>query len=88
MNIKIQQQKYFRYRGISIFIGDVGIISGITFITLLFVVCMYSNVMSLPAKIVLMVIGCSVYGTGLVVAMEGDRRIGYFKCKKVMSKET
>lgn len=49
---------------------------------------MYSDLMSLPAKIVLMVIGCSVYGTGLVVAMEGDRRIGYFKCKKVMSKET
>ena len=47
----------------------IGIISGITFITLLFVVCMYSDVMSLPAKIVLMVIGCSVYGTGLIVAM-------------------
>ena len=60
----------------------IGIISVITFITLLFVVCMYSDVMSLPAKIVLMVIGCGVYGTGLVVAMEGDRRIGYFKCKK------
>lgn len=48
----------------------IGIISGITFITLLFVVCMYSDVMSLPAKIVLMVIGCSVYGIGLIVAME------------------
>ena len=60
----------------------IGIISGVTFITLLLVVCMYSDVMSLPAKIILLVIGCGIYGVGLVVAMEGDRRIGYFKCKK------
>lgn len=38
--------------------------------------------MSLPAKIVLMVIGCSVYGTGLVVAMEGIGELDILNVKR------
>ena len=59
----------------------IGIISTITFVTLLLVVCFYTDVITLPIKMVLMVIAISVFGVGLYVAMWGDRKIGYFKCR-------
>ena len=59
----------------------IGIISTITFVTLLLVVCFYTDVITLPIKIVLMLIALSVFGVGLYVAMWGDRKIGYFKCR-------
>lgn len=59
----------------------IGVISTITFLTLLLVVCFYTDVITLPIKIVLMMIAVSVFGVGLYVAMWGDRKIGYFKCR-------
>ena len=59
----------------------IGVISTITFVTLLLVVCFYTDVITLPIKIVLMMIALSVFGVGLYVAMWGDRKIGYFKCR-------
>lgn len=59
----------------------IGVISTITFVTLLLVVCFYTDVITLPIKIVLMIIALSVFGVGLYVAMLGDRKIGYFKCR-------
>ena len=59
----------------------IGVISTITFVTLLLVVCFYTDVITLPIKIVLMMIAISVFGVGLYVAMWGDRKIGYFKCR-------
>ena len=59
----------------------IGVISTITFLTLLLVVCFYTDVITLPIKMVLMVIAISVFGVSLYVAMWGDRRIGYFKCR-------
>lgn len=59
----------------------IGVISTITFVTLLLVVCFYTDVIMLPIKIVLMIIALSVFGVGLYVAMWGDRKIGYFKCR-------
>lgn len=59
----------------------IGVISTITFVTLLLVVCFYTDVIILPIKIVLMVIAISVFGVGLYVAMWGDRKVGYFKCR-------
>lgn len=58
----------------------IGVISTITFVTLLLVVCIYTDVIALPVKIMLMLIALSVFGVGLYVAMWGDRKIGYFKC--------
>ena len=59
----------------------IGVISTITFVTLLLVVCFYTDVIALPIKTVLMMIALSVFGVGLYVAMWGDRKIGYFKCR-------
>ena len=59
----------------------IGVISTITFVTLLLVVRFYTDVIILPIKIVLMMIAISVFGVGLYVAMWGDRKIGYFKCR-------
>lgn len=60
----------------------IGVISTVTFVTLIMVVCMYTNVMELPVKIALILIACAVFAVGLAIAMEGERRIGYYKCKK------
>ena len=59
----------------------IGVISTITFVTLLLVVCFYTDVIALSIRIVLMMIALSVFGVGLYVAMWGDRKIGYFKCR-------
>lgn len=59
----------------------IGVISTITFLTLLLVVCFYTDVITLPIKIVLLLIAISVFGVGLYVAMWGDRKLGYFKCR-------
>ena len=59
----------------------IGVISTITFVTLLLVVCFYTDVITLPIKMVLMVIAISVFGVGLYVAMWGDGKIEYFKCR-------
>lgn len=60
----------------------IGIISTVTFITLLLVVCMYTEVIELPVKVVLIAIACAIFAVGVAVAAEGDRKIGFFKCKK------
>lgn len=58
----------------------VGIIATVTFITLIIVVCTYTEVMSTPVKIVLVAIACAIMAIGMYVAMEGERTIGYYKC--------
>lgn len=60
----------------------IGIISTVTFITLLLVVCMYTEVIELPVKVLLIAIACAIFAVGVAVAAEGDRKIGFFKCKK------
>ncbi|MDE5908827.1 MAG: helix-turn-helix domain-containing protein [Lachnospiraceae bacterium] len=58
-----------------------GIIATVSFITLILVVVMYTDVMSLPVKMVLAAIACSIFAVGVYVAMQGERTIGYFKCQ-------
>lgn len=58
-----------------------GIISTAAFLTLILVVCAYTNVISVPVKIVLVVIACVIFGLGLCVAMHGERTVGYYKCR-------
>lgn len=58
-----------------------GTIATVSFLTLILVVCMYTDVMSIPVKILLVAIACGIFGTGLYVAMQGERTIGYYKCK-------
>lgn len=59
----------------------VGGIATVAFITLILVVCMYTDVMTLPVKITLVTIACIIFSVGLYVAMQGERTIGYYKCK-------
>ncbi len=58
-----------------------GTISTVAFITLIIVVCVYTEVIALPVKIVLVCIACGIFVPGLIVAMEGERTVGYYKCK-------
>jgi len=58
----------------------VGIISTISFLTLILVVCIYADAISLPARFLLIAIALVIFIVGLYVAMEGERTIGYYKC--------
>lgn len=58
-----------------------GLIATISFITLIMVVAVYTEVIAVPVKILLIVIACVIFGCGLMVAMEGERTIGYYKCR-------
>ena len=58
-----------------------GLIATVAFITLILVVCVYTEVMAQPVKIVLVCIACGIFVPGRIVAMEGDRTVGYYKCK-------
>lgn len=58
-----------------------GIISTITFVVLIWLVCFYTDVMSLPVKIALVTIACGVFAVGMYATMQGERTVGYYKCK-------
>lgn len=65
-----------------IFTTITGIISTVAFITLIIMVCVYAEVIALPVKIVLVCIACGIFAPGVYVAMDGDRTVGYYKCKE------
>ncbi len=58
-----------------------GIISTVAFLTIIMVVCIYTEVIALPVKILLVAIACSIFAPGLIIAMEGERTVGYYKCR-------
>ena len=58
-----------------------GVSSTVAFLTLIMVVSVYTEVISAQAKALLVVIACVIFGSGLYVAMQGERTIGYYKCK-------
>lgn len=60
----------------------IGVISTITFLTLILMVCFYTEVIELPVKIFLVIIAVCIFSVGISIAMWGERKIGYFKCKK------
>lgn len=58
-----------------------GVIATVSFITIILVVCLYTEVMSLPVKILLVFIACAVFASGIYAAMQGERTIGWYRCK-------
>lgn len=59
----------------------IGGIATVSFITLLLVVSMYTEVISLPVKFILVAIACGIFAVGIYAAMEGERTTGYYRCK-------
>lgn len=60
----------------------VGVIATISFLTIILVAGMYADAISLSVRILLIAIACSIFAIGLYVAMEGERTIGYYKCRQ------
>ena len=58
-----------------------GLMATVSFLTLILVVCVYQAAMSISVKVMLVAIACGVFGMGLYIAMQGERTIGYYKCK-------
>ena len=59
-----------------------GVIATVSFLTISFVVCAYTETISLPVKVVLKAVACAVFAAGLYVAMQGECHIGYYRCGK------
>lgn len=59
----------------------VGIPATATFIVLILLVCIYTDVMPVPLKVMLVLFACVIFGIGLYVTMQFDREAGYFVCK-------
>ncbi len=57
-----------------------GVISIVSFITLIMIVALYTEVFSLPVKIIIVAIACSIFIVGFYLTMQGERTIGYYKC--------
>lgn len=57
-----------------------GIIATVSFLTLLLIVALYTQVIPLGAKIVIVAIACAVFALGLYVAMKGEQTVGSFHC--------
>lgn len=57
-----------------------GIISTVAFITLLIVVCIYTEIINVPVKIILVLIACTIFAIGIITMMVGTRTFGYYKC--------
>jgi len=74
----VEEKKENRTKLILILI--MGLISIISFVTLIVVVSIYSEVISNPAKVILVCIACAIFLVGMLALMEGGRTFGYYKC--------
>ena len=59
----------------------IGGMSLVTFITLILIVSAYVDVISTPAKVAIVIIACTMLAIGVYVVSQGERTIGYYKCK-------
>ena len=64
---------------LTLILGGVSLVS---FLTLLIVVCVYTNVIPLNVKLILIAIACVIFAVGCAAVMEGQRKIGYYQCAK------
>lgn len=74
----VEEKKENRTRLILILL--MGLISIISFVTLLVVVTAYAETISNQAKGILVFIACAVFSVGLLALLEGGRTFGYYKC--------
>ena len=59
-----------------------GGVSLAAFLTLLIVVCVYTDVIPLNVKLILLAIAGVIFTVGFAAVMEGQRKIGYYQCAK------
>ena len=59
-----------------------GGVSLAAFLTLLIVVCVYTDVIPLTVKLILLAIACVIFTVGVTAVIEGQRKIGYYQCEK------
>ena len=59
----------------------VGVISTISFLTLMIILAYYGTIFPIYVSILLAIIAICIFVFGTYVAMEGERTIGYYECK-------
>ncbi len=59
-----------------------GIIAFVSFFTIVMTVAMYGDVIHTGVKVLLAVIACAIFAVGFYVVTQGERAIGYYRCKK------
>lgn len=83
MDIK-KEEKENQYKWKTMIITS--LISLVLFITLIMIVVLYSEVISMMAKVIIVIIACGIFGIGLYLAMKGERTIGYYSCPNCNNK--
>ena len=58
-----------------------GVIATVAFVTINMVVAYYSHLMSTPVIVLLEIIAIAIFISGILVAMKGERTLGYYQCK-------
>lgn len=58
-----------------------GVVSTAVFTVIILIVCFYTDIISVPVKIALVVFACVVFGLGIFETMALDRECGYFVCQ-------
>lgn len=56
------------------------VISIVSFLTLTTIVALYADAITLPAKLLIMMIATGIFIVGFYTTMENERTIGYYKC--------
>ena len=64
---------------LTLILGGVSLVS---VLTLLIVVCVYTNVIPQNVKIILITIACCIFTVGCAAVMAGQRKIGYYQCAR------
>lgn len=58
-----------------------GVIATVAFVTINMVISFYAKAMSVPVIVTLELIAVAIFVSGICVAMEGERTLGYYQCK-------
>ncbi len=56
-----------------------GAISLVSFVTLLIVVCLYTDAIPLLMKVILITVACVIFTVGFLAVIERQRKIGYYR---------
>ncbi|MDO4650036.1 MAG: transcriptional regulator, partial [Eubacteriales bacterium] len=60
----------------------IGIMGTVTFVTLIILAAVYGDVLPMPAKIIMIILALVVFPPSMIIAMQGERTIGYYQCPK------
>lgn len=78
MNQTFEYKKNSKIMNLAIVLSAVAVIS---FLTLILVVCAYTEIMETPVKVAIIIIACILFTIGIIFVLDALRTTGYYVCK-------